>query len=137
MCSLLYVCFDSLFYLRWIIFRLIPVHRCKQVVITWLCRLRSNGEQACELDRLKSSMESVSTDVHKLDQQRRNLLDQLDSVEAERERLTSVNSELQRRLDLLHEERDGVQQDLEGQLKDAERWSVASSEVFFFCFLSK
>jgi len=94
-------------------------------------RLRSSGELQRQVDRLKTLLECESVERDKSEQVRRGLMDQLDSLTSELERLQAAHSELRRQWDQLEDEKSDVCNDLERQQKDNERWYVSFFNFYY------
>ena len=73
----------------------------------------------------------MSSEQHKSDQHRRGLMEQLDSVSEDHQRLVAAHSELQRQRELIEDEKNDVDKDVERLQKDSNRWYV--SAVCFRC----
>jgi len=94
-------------------------------------RMRSGRGLQHQVDHLNSLLESAAAERQKSEQLRRGLVDQLDSMTSEHQRLQATNCELQRQRDVLDDERNDLQIDLERQQKENERWYM--SAVYFSC----
>jgi len=96
-----------------------------------VCRQRSCHDLQHQVDHLNNVLESVSSEQHKSDQHRRGLMEQLDSVTEDHQRLIAAHSELQRQREMMEEEKSDVDKDVERLQKDSDRWYM--SAVCFHC----
>lgn len=92
-------------------------------------RLRSSHELQQQVDHLKSSLESAAANRQKLEQLRRGVEDQLETVTAEHHRLETASSELRRQKDLMEDEKSELLKDVERQDRENERWYVMSCQL--------
>jgi predicted nuclease with TOPRIM domain len=86
------------------------------------CRSRSAQDAGRHADRLRGSLEVAASEKQQLERMRAALIEQLDAMNAETQRLQSANSDLQRSRDQLEDEKDDLRKDLQRQVKENERW---------------
>ena len=89
-----------------------------------MSRLRLSRDLQHQVDHLKTLLESASDERHKSEQLRRGLVDQLDSMTSDQQRLLAANAEFQRQRDQLSDDKTDLQKDIERHQKEIDRWYV-------------
>jgi len=89
-------------------------------------RLQSNGELQRQVDHLKMLLDSAAGERQKLEERHESVIEQLNCVRADYDRLQSVHCELQRQRDQLSDEKQDLDKDVERQQNENERWLMFS-----------
>lgn len=88
----------------------------------YLVRSRSAQDAGRHADRLRSSLDVAASEKQQLERMRQALVEQLEAINAEHQRLQAANADLQRSRDQLEDEKDDLRKDLQRQVKENERW---------------
>ena len=83
---------------------------------------RTADETSRERDHSKQQLETTNYEKSSLEKTRMALVNQVDSLRVECEKLQAANSDLQRTRDRLDEEKEDILKDKLRQVKENERW---------------
>ena len=92
--------------------------------ITLVCRLRSRRELEHQVDRLRSLLESSSTEHRQLESHHDIVVQQLGDASAELDRLNAAKCELQAQREQLSEDKQQLREDIVRLQTDCDRWQV-------------